>query len=119
VSAGARRLLRSTLRTRRRPFVRLAGWSLVQAVPALLSGLLVSRAVDDGFLSDRVAEGLGWLGVLAVATLVGAWGTRQTTLQLAEVVEPFRDDLVGWSPPAHCTAPPVSAGPPKPPVWPG
>ncbi|WP_053742787.1 ATP-binding cassette domain-containing protein [Streptomyces sp. NRRL WC-3618] len=95
MSAGARRLLRSTLRTRRRPFVRLAGWSLVQAVPALLSGLLVARAVDDGFLSDRVAEGLGWLGVLAVATLVGAWGTRQTTLQLAEVVEPFRDDLVG------------------------
>ncbi|MCX5265726.1 ABC transporter ATP-binding protein [Streptomyces sp. NBC_00199] len=94
MSAGARRLLRSTLRTRRRPFARLAGWSLVQAVPALLSGLLVARAVDDGFLADHVSEGLGWLGLLAVATLVGAWGTRQTTLQLAEVVEPFRDDLV-------------------------
>ncbi|MFD9106948.1 ATP-binding cassette domain-containing protein [Streptomyces bottropensis] len=94
MNPGARRLLRSTLRTRRRRFVRLAGWSLVQAVPALLSGLLVARAVDDGFLSDRVPEGLGWLGLLAVATLVGAWGTRQTTLQLAEVVEPFRDDLV-------------------------
>ncbi|MEV6382555.1 ABC transporter ATP-binding protein [Streptomyces sp. NPDC051773] len=90
----ARRLLRSTLRTRRRQFVRLAGWSLVQAVPALLSGLFVARAVDDGFLADRVPEGLGWLGLLAVATLIGAWGTRQTTLRLADVVEPFRDDLV-------------------------
>ncbi|MDX2599015.1 ABC transporter ATP-binding protein [Streptomyces caniscabiei] len=90
----ARGLLRSTLRTRRRQFVRLAGWSLVQAVPALLSGLLVARAVDDGFLADRVPEGLGWLGLLAVATLIGAWGTQQTTLRLADVVEPFRDDLV-------------------------
>nr|WP_086787273.1 ABC transporter ATP-binding protein [Streptomyces caniscabiei] len=90
----ARGLLRSTLRTRRRQFVRLAGWSLVQAVPALLSGLFVARAVDDGFLADRVPEGLGWLGLLAVATLIGAWGTRQTTLRLADVVEPFRDDLV-------------------------
>ncbi|MFM9557541.1 ATP-binding cassette domain-containing protein [Streptomyces caniscabiei] len=90
----ARGLLRSTLRTRRRQFVRLAGWSLVQAVPALLSGLLVARAVDDGFLADRLPEGLGWLGLLAVATLIGAWGTQQTTLRLADVVEPFRDDLV-------------------------
>ncbi|MFF7393968.1 ATP-binding cassette domain-containing protein [Streptomyces scabiei] len=94
MTPDARRLLRSTLRTRRRQFVQLAGWSLVQAVPALLSGLLVARAVDQGFLADRVPEGLAWLGLLAVATLIGAWGTRQTTLRLAEVVEPFRDDLV-------------------------
>ncbi|MFI5823437.1 ATP-binding cassette domain-containing protein [Streptomyces rishiriensis] len=94
MNAEARRLLRSTLRARRRPFARLTGWSLVQAVPALLSGVLVARAVDDGFLADHVRAGFGWLGLLAVATLVGAWGTRQTTLQLAEVVEPFRDDLV-------------------------
>ncbi|MGW2616880.1 ATP-binding cassette domain-containing protein [Streptomyces sp. NPDC001500] len=96
MNADARRLLRSTLRARRRPFVRFAGWSLVQAVPALLSGVLVARAVDDGFLADHVREGLGWLGLLAVATLVGAWGTRQTTLQLADVVEPFRDDLAAF-----------------------
>ncbi|WP_369173842.1 ATP-binding cassette domain-containing protein [Streptomyces sp. R28] len=87
-------LLRSTLRTRRREFVRLTGWSLLEAVPALLSGVLVARAVDDGFLADRTAEGLGWLGLLACAVLVGAWGTRQATLQLAAVVEPFRDELV-------------------------
>ncbi|MER5939345.1 ABC transporter ATP-binding protein [Streptomyces sp. NPDC001928] len=87
-------LLRSTLRTRRREFVRLTGWSLVEAVPALLSGWLVARAVDDGFLAGRGAAGLGWLGLLAAAVLVGAWGTRQATLQLAAVVEPFRDELV-------------------------
>ncbi|MFE0250937.1 ATP-binding cassette domain-containing protein [Streptomyces sp. NPDC059010] len=87
-------LLRSTLRTRRRDFLRLTGWSLVEAVPALLSGWLVARAVDDGFLAGRSADGFGWLGLLACAVLVGAWGTRQATLQLAGVVEPFRDDLV-------------------------
>ncbi len=87
-------MLRATLRTRRREFVRLTGWSLVQAVPALLSGWLVARAVDDGFLAGRSAEGFGWLGLLACAVLVGAWGTRQATLQLAGVVEPFRDELV-------------------------
>ncbi|MCD9875941.1 ATP-binding cassette domain-containing protein [Streptomyces guryensis] len=94
MNRAARGLLRSTLRARRREFVRLTGWSLVQAVPALLSGWLVARAVDDGFLAGRSAEGLGWLGLLACAALLGAWGTRQATLQLAGVVEPFRDDLV-------------------------
>ncbi|MGW0733034.1 ATP-binding cassette domain-containing protein [Streptomyces sp. NPDC002851] len=91
---GARRLLLSTLRTRRAEFVRLTGWSLVEAVPALLSGWLVARAVDDGFLAGRNAAGFGWLGLMACAFLIGAWGTRQATLQLAGVVEPFRDDLV-------------------------
>ncbi|MFE9395385.1 ATP-binding cassette domain-containing protein [Streptomyces flavidovirens] len=87
-------LLRSALRRRRREFLRLAGWSFVQAVPAFLSGLVVARAVDDGFLAGRPGEGAAWLAVLAVAVLVGAWGTRHTALKLAAVVEPFRDDLV-------------------------
>lgn len=94
MSPGPGPLLRSTLRTRRREFVRLTGWSLVEAVPALLSGWLVARAVDDGFLAGRSSEGFGWLGLLACAVLVGAWGTRQATRRLAGVVEPFRDDLV-------------------------
>ncbi|WP_405893442.1 ABC transporter ATP-binding protein/permease [Streptomyces sp. NBC_00104] len=92
-AAGPRRLLRSTVRVRRREFERLTGWSLVQAVPALLSGWLVARAVDDGFLADRTVVGFGWLGLLACAVLIGAWGTRQATLRLSEVVEPFRDEL--------------------------
>ncbi|MGW0310552.1 hypothetical protein [Streptomyces flavidovirens] len=87
-------LLRSALRRRRREFLRLAGWSFVQAVPAFLSGWVIARAVDDGFLTGRPGEGAAWLAVLAVAVLVGAWGTRHTGLKLAAVVEPFRDDLV-------------------------
>jgi len=87
-------LLLSVLRRRRRLLVRLAGWSLVAAIPAFLSGLLVARALDDGFLAGRPATGFGWLGVLAVGGLVGAFGTRQTYRRLAGVVEPFRDELV-------------------------
>jgi ATP-binding cassette subfamily C protein len=88
-------LLRSALHRRRREFTRLAAWSLVQAVPALLSGWLVARAIDDGFLAAHSAEGFGWLGLLAGAIVLGAWGTRHVTLGLAEVVEPLRDELVG------------------------
>ncbi|OEJ40048.1 ABC transporter [Streptomyces agglomeratus] len=90
----AGRLLRSALHRRRREFLRIAGWSFVQAVPALLSGWVIARAVDDGFLAGRPGQGAAWLGVLAVAVLVGAWGTRHTALGLASVVEPFRDELV-------------------------
>ncbi|MBT2400102.1 ABC transporter ATP-binding protein [Streptomyces sp. ISL-100] len=87
-------ILRSSLSRRRRAYWRLVGWSLVQAVPAFLSGWIVARAVDRGFLADRPATGFLWLGVLAVAYVVGAWGTRHATLGLAPLIEPFRDDLV-------------------------
>ena len=42
--AAMRRLLRSSVRGRGREVRSLAGWSLVQALPAFLSGLLVARA---------------------------------------------------------------------------
>lgn len=74
--------------------LRLAGWSLVEAVPAFLSGRLVATAIDDGFLAGQPAAGYGWLAVMAVSVLVGAVGTRQTFLRLAAIVEPFRDELV-------------------------
>ncbi len=73
---------------------RLFGWSAAQAVPAFLSGRLVAAAIDDGFLAGRPAAGFGWLGVMVLSALVGAVGTRQTYLRLAELVEPFRDELV-------------------------
>ncbi len=87
-------VLLTVLRQRRGMLFRLAGWSLVEAVPAFLSGRLVASAIDDGFLAGRPAAGFGSLAVMAVSVLVGAVGTRQTFLRLAAIVEPFRDQLV-------------------------
>ncbi|MEU5784706.1 ABC transporter ATP-binding protein [Micromonospora lupini] len=81
------------LRARRRDLARLCGWSLVESLPALLAGLLVARAVDDGFLAGRLLNGLAWLGVLAVTVLVGAAATGRTYRSLGAVVEPFRDEV--------------------------
>ncbi|MGW1058155.1 ATP-binding cassette domain-containing protein [Micromonospora rubida] len=83
----------AALRARRPVVARLAGWSVVEALPALLSGALVARAVDEGFLAGRPGVGLGWLGLLAGAVLVGAVATGRTYRSLGAVVEPFRDDL--------------------------
>ncbi|MGH3972329.1 MAG: ATP-binding cassette domain-containing protein [Pseudonocardiaceae bacterium] len=88
------RLLVSVLRRRRGLLSRLFAWSAAQAAPAFLSGRLVAAAIDDGFLAGRPAAGFGWLGAMALSALVGAVGTRQTYLRLAELVEPFRDELV-------------------------
>ena len=92
--AAMRRLLRSSVRGRGRQVRELVFWSLVEALPAFLSGLLVARAIDDGFLDGDTATGLLWLGVLALSVLAGGWATRQTFLRLAAIVEPFRDELV-------------------------
>jgi ATP-binding cassette, subfamily B, bacterial RamB/AmfA len=92
--AAMRRLLRSSVRGRGREVRRLAAWSLVEALPAFLSGLLVARAIDDGFLAGRTHTGFAWLGLLGLSVLAGGWATRQTWLRLADVVEPFRDELV-------------------------
>ncbi|MGH3835905.1 MAG: ATP-binding cassette domain-containing protein, partial [Pseudonocardiaceae bacterium] len=88
------RVLAGVLRERRGVLTRLFAWSAVEAVPAFLSGRLVATAIDDGFLAGRPAAGFSWLGLMALSVLVGAVGTRQTYLRLAELVEPFRDELV-------------------------
>ncbi|HKR50114.1 MAG TPA: ABC transporter ATP-binding protein [Pseudonocardiaceae bacterium] len=88
------RVLLGALRRHPRALARLAAWSIVQMLPLLLSGYGVARALDDGFLAGRPETGLGWLGVLAVAVVAGALATRQIYRILAEIVEPFRDDLV-------------------------
>jgi ATP-binding cassette subfamily C protein len=88
------RVLRSSVDGRGHEMRRLVAWSLVQTLPAFLSGLLVARAIDRGFLAGHTLTGFAWLGVLAVSVLAGGWATRQTFLHLAEVVEPFRDELV-------------------------
>ena len=89
-----RRLLVRSFAGRGRLVAGLLGWSTVQALPAFLSGRLLARALDDGFLAGHAGTGFAWLGVLGVAVVVGAWGTRQTYLRLAALVEPFRDELV-------------------------
>ncbi|MFI7576833.1 ATP-binding cassette domain-containing protein [Micromonospora sp. NPDC049497] len=90
---GVRRTTWDALRARRRQLGRLAAWSGVESLPALLGGVLVARAVDQGFLAGRFGTGLAWLGVLAAAVLVGAVGTGHVYRSLGAVVEPFRDEL--------------------------
>lgn len=90
---STRSVLVDSVRRRKSEFRRLAAWSLLEAVPVFLSGLLVARALNS-FIGDDPGRGLAWLAVFAGSVLVGVWGTRQTLLLLAEVVEPFRDELV-------------------------
>ncbi len=79
---------------RGRPVLRLAGWSVLEAVPAFGCGLAVARAVDDGFLEDRPAVGVAWLATLVVAATVGALGSRRVFEATGAVVESLRDELV-------------------------
>ncbi|MEV1159327.1 ABC transporter ATP-binding protein [Micromonospora chokoriensis] len=90
---GVRQVTWRAALARRRDLTRLAGWSLVEAIPALLSGYLVAHAVDEGFLAGRPLTGLAWLGALAAAVLLGAAATGRTYRCLGAVVEPFRDEL--------------------------
>ncbi|GGK15933.1 ABC transporter ATP-binding protein [Pilimelia terevasa] len=79
----------------RRALRGLAGWSLPEMLPAAVSGAAVARSLDDGFLRGRPLVGLTWLAVLLLAAAVGARGARQVYHRLGDLVEPFRDDLVG------------------------
>ncbi len=88
-----RSLLTRSLRRRPRDVAWLAAWSAVQALPAVASGWAIAEAISQ-FLAGRTADGLGWLGLLALAALAGAYGTRQTYLRLGAIVEPLRDELV-------------------------
>jgi ATP-binding cassette subfamily C protein len=92
--AAIRALLRASVRGRGRDVRRLAAWSLIQALPAFASGLLIARAIDDGFLGGSTLTGFAWLGLFALTVPVGAWATRETFLRLAGIVEPFRDELI-------------------------
>jgi ATP-binding cassette subfamily C protein len=91
LNAG-RAMLVAALRRRPADVAWLAFWSLVQALPAIASGWALAEATGL-FLAGRPLAGLGWLGVLTVASLAGAFGTRQTYPRLGAIVEPLRDDL--------------------------
>jgi ATP-binding cassette subfamily C protein len=91
---GTAAVVRQLLGARRRDLAALVAWTPLQALPTLVGGAAVARAVDDGFLRGRVAVGLAWLGAVAAAALVGGAATHAAYLRLGAVVEPVRDDLV-------------------------
>lgn len=82
------------LREQRRGIAVLLGWSVLEGVPALLSGRLVGLAVDRGFAAGRPWVGVGWLLVFAFVAVLGGFGLRQVFMRLGAVVEPMRDALV-------------------------
>lgn len=84
----------AVLRRRRRDVWRLVAWSVPESAPAMLTGLVLAHAVDQGFLRGRPWTGTAWLGLLVVAAVAGSWGARRANHAVAGVVEPFRDDLV-------------------------
>ncbi|WP_052682108.1 ATP-binding cassette domain-containing protein [Saccharothrix sp. ST-888] len=87
-------LLVGELSGSRGPLLQVLAWSGVEALPALLSGILVSAAVDRGFLAGRPGVGFCWLAALGVASGVRAYAARAAFPQVAAVVEPLRDALV-------------------------
>ena len=88
------RLLRATVREQRGQVVRLAGWSMLESVPALASGVLLSLALDRGFLAHQFLFGVLVLGGYALTVVAGSMGARQALPALAKLVESIRYDLV-------------------------
>jgi ABC-type multidrug transport system fused ATPase/permease subunit len=82
------------LRDRWQALVRLGLWSVLETGQTFLIGYAPARALDDGFLRDRTAVGLGWLGVAALGVVLGAFGTARVYAAVAALVEPLRDRLV-------------------------
>jgi ATP-binding cassette subfamily C protein len=93
-STAWQRFIRPIASAHRREIGALACWSLIEALPALLAGLIVATAVDHGFLAGDVWFGLGGLGVYCLVLLVGTWATRHCTNITAGLVETLRDRLV-------------------------
>ncbi|MFD0689756.1 ATP-binding cassette domain-containing protein [Actinomadura fibrosa] len=87
-------LVAPVLAGNRGALARLAGWSLLGAVPTLASGRLVAAAADRGFLAGDAALGLALLGCYALLTACGVAASRQAVRPLAEIVETLRDHLV-------------------------
>jgi ATP-binding cassette subfamily C protein len=87
-------LVTDLVRAQRRDLAALVGWVVVQALPSLVAGVAVARAIDDGFLAGRTSVGLGWLAAFAASSLVGAVATQRSYLRLGAIVEPVRDEVV-------------------------
>ena len=71
------RVLRRSLTERPRDAGGLAAWSLVQALPALVSGWAVAKATSD-FLEGGAGTGPGieWLALIGLAALASALASR-------------------------------------------
>lgn len=95
---GARRrgwtLIRPAVTAERSAVWTMLAWSLLEAVPVVLSGQLMASALDQGFLVGDAGTGLAHLGAYGAALVFGAFGTRQVMTPLASVVESVRDRLV-------------------------
>ncbi|MFI5530199.1 ATP-binding cassette domain-containing protein [Kitasatospora sp. NPDC051853] len=87
-------LLRTALTGSARELAALAGWTVLSAAPAALSGKALALAVDDGFLAHHPGRAAAWLGLFAAAALLSAWSTRRAYGPLARTVEPARDRLL-------------------------
>ncbi|WND39593.1 ABC transporter ATP-binding protein [Streptomyces sp. BB1-1-1] len=85
---------RRFLAARRTVLARLAAWSLAESAQTFLVGYGVAQAVDRGFLAGDTRTGLGWLGVAALAVVLGAPVIRGVFAELAGLTEPLRDRLV-------------------------
>ncbi|MFJ3951200.1 ATP-binding cassette domain-containing protein [Streptomyces libani] len=95
-TATARLLPRARrfLRRRTRVLLLLAGWSLLESAHTFLGGYGLAKALDQGFLAGHTGVGLAWLGVTALAVIVGGLAGRGVFRGLADLVEPLRDSLI-------------------------
>ncbi|TDD01357.1 ABC transporter ATP-binding protein [Saccharopolyspora terrae] len=88
------RLLHQHIRPHQRALRRVVAWSALEALPTFVSGVLIAKAIDDGFLAGRPFAGFAWLAAMAGLWIVSAFGTRQVYPWLILSVEPLRDSMV-------------------------
>jgi ATP-binding cassette, subfamily C, bacterial len=94
MSRGGWSLLGRQLARQWRSLLRMSGWSVLEALPALTSGLLVATAADQGFLAGRPWIGLAWLAAYGLCQVLRAVAGGRVLPHVADVVEPVRDALV-------------------------
>lgn len=94
MNSVAWRMISPPINKNRRALVMVLCWSLLGAVPTLLSGLLVAVALDRGFLAGNAGFGLAILGCYGASLGLGAVATRQAMGPMAVLAEAVRDHLV-------------------------
>jgi ATP-binding cassette subfamily C protein len=82
------------LRSRPATLTALAGWSLVESLPALASGAFLALAIDEGFARNLPLVGLGYLALVAGTHIVAGQATRRIYPLVGELAEAVRDGLL-------------------------